>query len=239
MGRRLKTQRRGKGSPMYRVRRKGIKVKYPFNYTLEKLSGEIINIINTPINSAPLAEIKLEDDSIFYTPASEGAYVGQRIEVGSKASLDLNNVLPLDKVPAGHVVYNLESKPGNGGSFFRASGTFGLIIGKDQKGVYIKMKSGEKKLFDPKSLCTLGLVAGSGKKEKPHYKAGNKYHLRKARSGKLYPVVRGYAMNTVDHPHGGSGHNSAGRQKQTSKKFGAPGQKVGHFGAKKTGRRKK
>ncbi len=70
-------------------------------------------------------------------------------------------------------------------------------------------------------------------------KAGNKSFAMKAKGGRIYPIVRGYAMNAVDHPHGGSGHNSAGRQKNVSKKFGAPGQKVGHIGPRRTGRRKR
>ena len=239
MARRLKSQRRGKGSPKYKAKDGKIKIDYPFDYTLEKKVGEIIDIVHSSNQNAPLAKIMLEDKTIFYVPAAEGSYVGQRIEVGSEARLGLNNVLPLSKVPAGFTVYNIESKAGAGGKFFRTSGTFGLIIGSDEKGVYIKMKSGEKKIFSPKNLCTLGIVSGAGKKEKPFMKAGNKFYAVKAKSGRLYPVVRGFAMNAVDHPHGGSGHNSAGRQKNVSKKFGAPGQKVGHINPKRTGRRKK
>ena len=120
-----------------------------------------------------------------------------------------------------------------------AGGSFGEVISIENDVVFVKMKSGEKRKFDPKCLCVIGVVAGGGRTIKPMYKAGNMHFLMKARGGRIYPCVRGYAMNTVDHPHGGSGHNSAGRQKATSRKFGAPGQKVGHFAASRTGRKKK
>jgi len=238
--RRLKTQRRGKGSIRYTARKYSVaRVRYPFNYTLNLLNGEIVDILHNSGKTAPVAEVLLEDRSLFYTLASEGSYVGQTVQAGTSAEIGLNNVLPIGKVPSGFTVYNLESKPGTGGSFFRSAGSYGVVIGSDESGVYVKMKSGEKKLFDPKSLCTLGVVAGSGRKDKPLMKAGNMHHAMKAKGGRIYPVVRGYAMNAHDHPHGGSGHNSAGRKKVVSRKFGAPGQKAGNSGSKRTGRLKK
>jgi large subunit ribosomal protein L2 len=172
-------------------------------------------------------------------PACEGTYVGQKIQAGSGSELSLGSILLLGDVSPGTPIYNIENHPGDGGQFFRAGGSFGEVISVENNVVYVKMKSGEKKKFDPKSLCTIGLVAGGGRTIKPFYKAGNKHFLMKAKGGRIYPCVRGYAMNAVDHPHGGSGHNSAGRQKVTPKKFGAPGQKTGHIGAKRTGRKKK
>lgn len=237
---RLKVQRRGKGSPRYRAKRNSVgAIKYPYSYTTEMLHGEIIDILHNSGKSAPLAKFYLEDNTTFYLPASEGSYVGLKIEYGSKASMGLCSVLPIGKVPTGTPIYNIENHPGDGGCFFRAGGSFGEVIGSDEKGIFVKMKSGVKKKFDPKSLCVIGVVAGGGRTIKPHYKAGNMAHSMFAKGGRIYPRVRGYAMNAVDHPHGGSGHNSPGRQKATSKKFGATGQKVGHFGSSRTGRLKK
>lgn len=238
--RRLKTQRRGKGTFRYLSNRDSVgKIRYPFNYTLDLQRGEIVDIMHNVGKSAPLAKILLEDKTVFYVPASEGSYVGQAIEVGSNAEVGLNNVLPIGKVPLGFTVYNLEIRPGSGGNFFRAGGSYGVVIGSDENGVFVKMKSGEKKLFDQKSLCTLGVVSGSGRTEKPLMKAGNMHFAMKAKGGRIYPRVRGSAMNSHDHPHGGSGHNSRGRKKNVSGKFGAPGQKVGSFAAKRSGRLKK
>jgi len=239
--RRLHQQRRGKGSPKYISNQNNahFKAMYPFNYTMERMNGEVIDIMHNPGKGAPIAEIKLENGTVFYTPASEGSYVGQIIEVGNNAALGLSHIVPLSLVPPGFTVYNLESKAGTGGSFFRTGGAFGLVISKDERGVFVKMKSGVKKSFDPKCLCTLGIVSGAGRKEKPFMKAGNKAHAMHAKGGRIYPVVRGYAMNAYDHPHGGSGHNSAGRQKNKSRIYSAPGQKVGHIAASRTGRRKK
>ena len=237
---RLKVQRRGKGSPRYIAKKDSIaKVKYPFNYTLERVSGEIVDILHNPGKTAPLAKVVLETGDYFYIPAGEGTFVGQKIEVGKGAKPNLGNILPISEVLPGFPVYNIENIPGDGGSFLRAAGAFGEVIGKEENMVYVKMKSGVKKKIDPKCLCVIGVVAGAGRVIKPFYKAGNKHFLMKAKGGRIYPCVRGFAMNAVDHPHGGSGHNSAGRQKIKPKKFGAPGQKVGFIGAKRTGRRKK
>lgn len=237
---RLKVQRRGKGSPRYIARTDSIdKAKYPFNFSQEKMHGEIVGLIHNRGKSAPLVKIALENGVNFYLPASEGTYVGQKIQVGAGSELSLGSVLLIGDVLPGMPIYNIENHPGDGGQFFRAGGSFGEVISVENDVVYVKMKSGEKKKFDPKNLCTVGIVAGGGRVIKPFYKAGAKSHLMKAKGGRIYPRVRGYAMNTVDHPHGGSGHNSAGRQKMASKKFGPPGTKVGHFGGKRTGRKKK
>jgi len=233
-------QRRGKGSPRYRAKRDSVaRVKFPFNYTQKKVVGEIGAILHNNGKSSPLAKIILEDGSFFYVPAGEGTYLGQKIEIGTGSAANLGNILPIGELFPGFPAYNIENMPGDGGSFFRAAGAFGEVIGKEANIVYVKMKSGEKKKIDPKCFCIVGVVAGGGRTVKPFCKAGNKHFLMKARGGRIYPRVRGYAMNAVDHPHGGSGHNSAGRQKVKPKKFGAPGQKVGFIGAKRTGRRKK
>lgn len=240
MAKRLKVQRRGKGSPRYASKRNSVdKARYPFNYNQEKINGEVVEILHNSGKSAPLVKIVLEDNNTFYLPASEGMYVGHKIEVGSKSEIALGNIMPIGELTTGLPIFSIENHPGDGGNFFRASGAFGEIISIEPDGVYVKMKSGVKRKFDPKCLCAIGIVAGGGRTIKPFYKAGNKHYLMKAKGGRIYPCVRGYAMNAVDHPHGGSGHNSPGRQKAASRKFGAPGQKVGHFAASRTGRKKK
>jgi len=240
MAKRLKVQRRGKGSPRYLAKKNSVdKAKYPFNYNQEKMYGEVVDILHNPGKSAPLACIVLENGSKFYVPASEGMYVGYKIQVGAGSKVALGVIMPISEVYPGLPVYNIENHPGDGGKFCRAGGAFGELISVNVDNVYVKMKSGQKKKFDPKCLCTIGIVAGGGRPIKPFYKAGAKSFLMKAKGGRIYPRVRGYAMNAVDHPHGGSGHNSAGRQKIKSKKFGAPGQKIGNIGSKRTGRKKK
>ena len=237
---RLKVQRRGKASPRYAAKRNSSgKIKYPFNYNQEKLFGEVVELLHNSGKSAPLAKVVLENNESFCIPASEGVYIGKKIEAGVGSSIALGNILPIGEVAPGMPVFNIENKAGDGGSFFRAGGSFGEVIGIENNIVFVKMKSGEKRKFDPKCLCVIGVVAGGGRTIKPFYKAGAKHFLMKAKGGRIYPCVRGYAMNAVDHPHGGSGHNSAGRQKNASRKFGAPGQKVGHFASKRTGRLKK
>jgi len=237
---RMKVQRRGRGSPRYAARKNSPgKSKYPFNYHQEPISGEVVELLHNPGKSAPLARVVLEDNSEFFSPASEGFFVGMKIQIGTGSKIALGSIMPVGELTPGMPIYNIENRPGDGGSFCRAGGAFGEIISVENDTVFVKMKSGQKRKIDPKCLCTVGIVAGGGRTVKPFMKAGNKHHLMKAKGGRIYPCVRGYAMNAVDHPHGGSGHNSAGRQKVKPKKFGAPGQKAGFIGAKRTGRRKK
>ncbi|MDD4983514.1 MAG: 50S ribosomal protein L2 [Candidatus ainarchaeum sp.] len=238
MARRLHQQRRGKGSPKYRANKSGVKAKYDIRKT-DDCKAEVVGIISNTGKTAPVSEIVLENGRKMYVPAVEGAYVSQRLEVGPSARPEIGNIMPIGNVPLGFVVSNIESIPEDGGSFMRASGTFGIIIGKDEKGVYVKLRSKAKKIIRPDCLCTIGRVAGGGRKEKPLYKAGNNFYLMRAKGGRVWPSTRGYAMNAADHPHGGSGHNSSGRKKNVSKKFSTPGQKVGSVGASRSGRKKK
>jgi large subunit ribosomal protein L2 len=235
---RLKQQRRGKGSPKYRANKKGVKARYDIRKT-DSCKAEIIGLLNNPGKSAPISEVVLEVGRKMYIPAVEGAYVSQKIEVGPSAKAEIGNIMPIGSAPLGCIVCNIESIPEDGGSFLRASGAFGIIIGKDEKGIYVKLRSKAKKVIRPDCLCTIGRVAGGGRKDKPMYKAGNNFYLQRAKGGRIWPSVRGYAMNAADHPHGGSGHNSAGRKKNVSKKFSTPGQKVGSVGASRSGRKKR
>jgi len=238
MAKRLKQQRRGKASPKYKANKSGVKARYDIR-KIDDCKAEIINLMNNIGKTAPVSELVLEDGRRMYVPAVEGTYVSQKISVGPSATAEIGNILPIGNVPLGCVVCNIESRPEDGGAFLRASGTFGIIIGKDDKGVYVKFRSKAKKLIRPDCLCSIGRIAGGGRLEKPLCKAGNNFYLMRAKGGRIWPSVRGRAMNAVDHPHGGSGHNSSGRKKTVSKKFSTPGQKVGSVGASRTGRKKK
>jgi large subunit ribosomal protein L2 len=95
------------------------------------------------------------------------------------------------------------------------------------------MPSGYFKVFNPKCRATIGVVSSGGRKEKPFLKAGKKYKYSRSRN-RLYPRVRGVAMNAVDHPHGGGGHQHLGRPSVVGRNT-PPGRKVGQIAAKRTG----
>ncbi len=108
-------------------------------------------------------------------------------------------------------------------------------MGTVKNKVRLKMSSKKMKEINEKCLATVGVPAGGFRKSKPFVKAGKKHHAKRAR-GKLYPIVRGVAMNPVDHPFGGKG--KPGIPKSTSR-HAPPGKKVGSIASSRTGRRKK
>ena len=168
--------------------------------------------------------------------ATEGTSVGREVKfTASKADCDLGNIMPIGNIPEGYPIYNIEIKPGDGGKMVRAGGSGAYVISHDQRNTIIRLPSGQFKTLDSLCRATVGIAAGGGRQEKPFMKAGKKWHARRGK-GKNYPVVRGVAMNPVDHPHGGGSHQHVGKPSCVPR--GAPpGRKVGNLAARRTGRR--
>lgn len=238
MGKRLITQRRGRGTPRYRAKSHRCKGLITYPQSQEKIQGQVLEIIHDPIRSAPIIKILLEDFKDIKLIAPEGIRTGEWIEINSK-SVKGGNILSLSDIPEGTEVYNLELKPGDGGKIVRASGTFASIISHDKKTNLTQVRLPSKKVmpFNSGSRATIGRVGGGGKKEKPMARAGQQYHASRAK-GKLYPTVCGRAMNATDHPHGGGRHPHVGKSTTVSRDA-PPGRKVGHIAARRTGRRKR
>jgi len=98
----------------------------------------------------------------------------------------------------------VEEHAGDKGAVGRATGCYATIVGHSEDGskTRVRLPSGGRKTYDGNCRATVGLIAGGGRTDKPILKAGNQYHkFRRLR--KVWPVVRGVAMNPVDHPHGG------------------------------------
>ena len=239
MGKPLISQRRGKGSPSFTARSTWFKAEVEYRTYDEKEKGllrfEIIDLVDDPARSALLMKVKYEDGSTLFLPAPEGAYVGQVLEEGYGASLGVGNILPLEKIPEGYPIFNIETEVGDGGSLVRASGAIAYIVSKSGGQIMVKLPSGQMKYFDARARVTIGNVCGGGRTDKPMLKAGVGHYQAIAR-GHWYPTVRGVKMNAYDHPFGGKQHHGAVTPKGVG---GAPGQHVGSFGAKRTGRRKR
>jgi len=239
MAHRLYQQRRGRGTTTFRATKKGKKseyITYDQQQKEDKKVGQVTRLLTDPQHYSILAEMKFDDKSKQLTIAAEGIQVGQTIEYGKTANLELGNVIPLGQIIEGCPIFNIEKTPGDGGTLVKSSGLYSLIVTKDNKAVYVKMPSGKTIAFNHDCRATIGCAAGGGRKEKPFVKAGNKYHLMKAKSRK-YAKNRGVAMNVVDHPHGGLQHH-VGKSKSVSR-HASPGRKVGAIASKRTGRRKK
>jgi len=215
MGKRIIVQRRGRGTSTYRVRKKAFrhKLKYP-----SKLEGEgkVLKLFNSSAHTAPLAKIQYEK-RVFSIPAFKGMIEGQKINFMKKEIKD-GNILKLIDLPIKTSVYQIESKPGDGGVFIKSGGG-----------------SKKEKKFNGNCRAIVGVIAGTGRLDKPVIKAGKKYHIKKSKS-KLWPRTSAVKMNAIDHPFG-SGRAKNPKSK-IAKRNAPPGRKVGLIRPKRTGKRK-
>ncbi len=185
MGKRLISQRRGKASTTFKAKLKGIKASYSSLDSEEKermVLGEVTELIKESGRNSVLANVMLENGHNETVIAAEGLNVGQKIEQGQNANVEIGNVLFLKSVPEGCPVFNIEKIPGDGGSIAKSTGTYGFIVTKDTKKAFVKLSSGKTIKLSLGVRATVGNAAGGGRKEKPFIKAGNRWHAFKARS---------------------------------------------------------
>lgn len=232
MGKRIIQQRRGRGSHTYKVRKKAFRFKLQYPKKLEG-EGVVIKLFNSAAHSSPLAKINYSKGS-FYIPAFKGMIEGQKISfTGEK--IENGGLMKLKNIPIKTKIYNIESKPGDGGVFIKSAGNSAIvkrIVGED---VFILMPSKKEKKFNPNCRAIIGITAGAGRMDKPIVKAGKKYHIKKSKS-KLWPRTSAVKMNIIDHPFGsGRGKNP---KSKIAKRNAPPGRKVGLIRPKRTGKRK-
>lgn len=233
MGKRIIQQARGKGSGTYRVRRKAYmhSLKYPKSLEGE---GEVIKLLNSAGHSAPLAKIKYSGGS-FYIPSFKGMAEGQKLRFSKKEDVKNGDILPLKDIPMKTPLYCIESRPGDGGAFIKSAGSYGRINKIVGNNVYVLMPSKKIKGFHENCRAVVGIVAGSGRLDKPVIKAGRRYYIKKAK-GKLWPRTSAVKVNAIDHPFGsGRGKNP---KSKVPKRDASPGRKVGLLRPKKTGKKK-
>lgn len=238
MGKRLKAQRRGRGtstyrSPSHRYRGEIKHRQYDEEEKTGEVRGEVVDIIHDPGRSAPIARVRFEDGEERLILVSEGIKTGDEIECGISAAIKPGNTLPLAEIPEGTPICNIEMTPGDGGKIARASGAYALLITHDVDKSVIQLPSGTIKSLDPRCRATIGIIAGGGRLEKPLVKAGKMYHKAKA---KVWPKVRGVAMNHQCHPHGGGNRQHPGRPTSVSRNA-PPGAKVGLIAPRRIGKK--
>ncbi|MFH0874328.1 MAG: 50S ribosomal protein L2 [archaeon] len=234
MGKNIIQQARGKGGPRYRA--PSFKYKAEVKYVPDANNAVIEDFVKCAGHSAPLAKIKLTTGEENFMIASTGMKVGNTIEMGENASLKFGNIIPLKNIPIGTEVFNIESKPGDGGKFVRAGGSYAKVIAQKEKEVVIQLPSKKQKSFHPNCLASIGIIAGAGRKDKPFLKAGTRFFYMKARN-KLYPRVKGQSMNAVDHPFGTSRSSKKGFP-SIAPKNAPPGRNVGKLHPRRTGKKR-
>ncbi len=235
MGKRLISQRRGKGSHTFKAKLKGIEATYTIQ-SEELMKGEIISLIKENGRNAIISEIIFNSGMTESVVAAEGTYTGQRIEQGRGVSIAIGNIGYLGELPEGCPIFSIERTAGDGGTLVKTAGSYALLVTRDMKKATIKMPSGKLITLPLDVRATIGNASCGGKGDKPMVKAGSMYFAMKSKK-KLWPRVRGVAMNAVDHPFGGAQHHP-GKSKSTSRNA-PPGRKVGSVASKRTGRRKK
>jgi large subunit ribosomal protein L2 len=234
-------QRRGRGSPTFTAstHKRVAPVQYPPMSAKQQegvINGQVKAIIHDPGRGAPMVAVKLETGETYYSVVPEGVYEGQPTQIGGEASVDIGNVLPLGKIPEGTMVCNIELSPSDGGKLARSSGSYATVVGHTPEGTIVKLPSGSTKYVNDLCRATVGVIAGAGRVEKPFLKAGNKFHLMKAK-GHMYPRTRGIAMIAAAHPYGSS--KKGGRKVTTVSRNAPPGKKVGLIAARSAGSRRK
>ncbi|KAI1723919.1 hypothetical protein DdX_04100 [Ditylenchus destructor] len=245
MGRRVRAQRKGRGSVFksHSKHRKGpAKLRaIDFSERHGYIRGVIRDIIHDPGRGSPLAIVEFRDPYKYRIKkelmiAAEGMHTGQFIYCGKRAQVQVGNVLPVGELPEGTTVCNVEEKTGDRGRLAKTSGNYAIVIAHnpETRRTRVRLPSGAKKVIPSANRCMIGIVAGGGRTDKPLLKAGRAYHKYKAKRNS-WPVVRGVAMNPVEHPHGGGNHQHIGHP-STVKRGTSAGRKVGLIAARRTGR---
>jgi len=163
-----------------------------------------------PNRSAFIALIKYADGELSYILAPQRIKAGDEVMSGERVDIKPGNAMPLGNMPVGTIVHNVELKKGAGGKLARSAGNYAQLVGKDSGYAQIKLSSGELRVVPSECLATVGAVSNPDNQNTVIGKAGRSRWLGRR------PVVRGVAMNPVDHPHGGGeGRTSGGRHPVT------------------------
>ena len=216
-GRKSKAGRGAGGRISVRHQGGGHKRKYreiDFRRDKHGIPGTVKTIEYDPYRSANIAWIADAEGEKRYIIAPKGLTVGQKIMSGENAAPTVANALPLDVIPIGFTVHNIELTLGRGGQLVRSAGTGALVAAKECDYVTIKLPSGELRRIHRKCYATIGIVGNEDRMNTKLGKAGRN------RWRGIRPTVRGMAMNPVDHPLGGG--EGAGKGHQPVTPWGQP-----------------
>jgi large subunit ribosomal protein L2 len=195
-----------------------------FKRALRNIAGTVQRIEYDPNRTARIALIKYEQEAtLSYQLATAGMVVGDRVVAGIEGQdIRAGYSMPLEAMPVGTQVNNVELRQGQGGKLVRAAGATAMLVKKSDDGyATLKLPSGEHRLVLSRCLATVGIISNGGHRNRKLGKAGAKRWLG------IRPTVRGVAMNPVDHPHGGGeGRTSGGRPSCTPWGFQSKGKRT-------------
>ena len=168
-----------------------------FKRRKDNMEATVIGIEYDPNRSANIALIQYEDGEKAYILAPVGLKDGDKVVSGNKVDIKPGNCMPIDSIPVGTMIHNIELNPGQGGKLVRTAGQSAQLMAKEGKYAHVRLPSGEMRLILAKCRATIGVVGNADHENVKLGKAGKTRHLG------IRPSVRGSVMNPVDHPHGG------------------------------------
>ncbi len=202
--------RNHKGVITARHRGGGNKRKYrliDFKRNKDGMAATVLGIEYDPNRSCNIALLQYEDGEKRYILAPAGLKVDAKVYSGPDAEPRLGNSMPLNNIPVGLEVHNIEMNPGQGGKMVRSAGGVARLAARDGDLAHLILPSGEMRMVNAKCRATIGQLGNLDHQNVRLGKAGRKRHLGRR------PHVRGSAMNPVAHPMGGGeGRRAGGRQ---------------------------
>jgi large subunit ribosomal protein L2 len=187
----------------------GAKQKYrviDFKRNKDNIAGKVATIEYDPNRSANIALINYVDGEKRYILAPKGLEVGMTVLSGNNVDIKVGNALPINQIPVGTLIHNIELHPGKGGQLIRSAGNSAQILGREDRYVLVRLASGEVRKILATCRATIGEVGNESWELVNIGKAGRSRHMG------LRPEVRGSVMNPNDHPHGGGeGRTPIGR----------------------------
>ncbi len=169
-----------------------------------EIPARIAAIEYDPNRNARIALLFYKDGEKRYILAPKGIKVNDTIVTSPKAEIKVGNALPLDRIPLGTIIHNIELKQGQGGKIARSAGSYGQIVAKEKGYINVKMPSGDIHRIRRECYATIGQVGNIEHNTIQYGKAGRKRWLG------IRPTVRGVVMNPVDHPMGGGEAKTSG-----------------------------
>lgn len=174
------------------------------------VSGRVVSIEYDPNRTVNIALIQYLDGSKSYILHPENLKVDDTIISGENVEIKVGNAMPLEKIPVGHLVHNIELSAGHGAKIVRSAGSSAIVVAKAGDHVTLKLPSGETRLVDQRCYATIGQLGNIDWRGVVFGKAGRKRHMG------IRPTVRGTAQDPRSHPHGG-GEGRSGEGMKSAK----------------------
>jgi len=176
------------------------------------IDAKVVSIEYDPNRTSEIALIQYTDGEKAYILRPVGLNIGDTVKSSKDMEVKVGNALPLNVLPLGTVVHNVELTPGRGGQLARGAGAYATVSAKERNYIHLKLPSGEIRKVREECFATVGTVSNVGLKNKVLGKAGKKRHMG------IRPTVRGVAQNPRSHPHGG-GEGRSGIGMSTPKTY--------------------